>query len=75
MAMNKPVENNPVLITVYTHSIKGRDIQIRFTEDIFLDEQPEMIGKAIIDAWKVMAEDRPAAKKEKKKPSQSVGRH
>lgn len=49
-----------VLITVYTNSIGGRDRQIIFSEDIFLDEQPEMIGKAVIDAWKDMAKDRPA---------------
>lgn len=53
-----------VLITVYTHHIKGRDIQIVFSEDIFLDEQPEMIGKAVIDAWKAMAKDSPTPPKE-----------
>ena len=53
------MKKDDVLITVYTHHIKGRDIQIVFSEDIFLDGQPEVIGKAVINAWKLMIKDRP----------------
>lgn len=50
--LNQVDNLSDVLVTVYAHSIYGKDIQIRLSPAIFLDEQSEAIGDVVIRAWK-----------------------